>query len=464
MQRMKLVRIGVLAFFIMCHVMSSAKKFPQEGVIYRLTLKDKQGTPYCISHPEQFLSQKAIERRQRQGLAIDSTDLPISPCYIKEIEKCKLKVLGGSKWNNTVLTWSPDSLSPNSLEELPFVVKIQQVWTARPNNTNNPTYPKREPNWKDWDFERASIYGLAEDQISMINGIPLHNAGYQGQGMTIAVLDAGFLNVDSIAAFKSVKIVGTKNFVAVNDKSIFRQEEHGTMVLSDLAINVPHAFVGTAPEASYWLLRTEDFASENTIEEDYWAAAAEFADSVGVDIISSSLGYHKFDDDNASYHYGDLNGNTSIISHTASMLAQKGIIHVNSAGNEGNKHWKKINVPADAPNTLAVGALNAEHLNATFSSVGPSADGRVKPDVMSMGNPAMVIGGTGQIEEAQGTSFACPILAGMVACLWQALPNKTAIEIEDLVRKSADNFQTPNNVFGYGIPDFWKAYQLGQQH
>lgn len=158
--------------------MSSAKKFPQEGVIYRLTLKDKQGTPYCISHPEQFLSQKAIERRQRQGLAIDSTDLPISPCYIKEIEKCKLKVLGGSKWNNTVLTWSPDSLSPNSLEELPFVVKIQQVWAARPNNTNNPIYPKREPDWKDWDFERASIYGLAGSATNFSNHAykmgPLH--------------------------------------------------------------------------------------------------------------------------------------------------------------------------------------------------------------------------------------------------------------------------------------------------
>lgn len=232
------------------------------------------------------------------------------------------------------------------------------------------------------------------------------------------------------------------------------------MTLSDMGTNQPYQFVGTAPEADYWLLRTEDYAAENMVEEDYWAMAVEFADSVGVDLISSSLGYHAYDDPAAgSYNYWDQDGQTALISRTAAMLARKGIVHVNSAGNEGKKAWKKINFPADSPNTLAVGALTPGGENAQFSSVGPSADGRVKPDVMAMGNPAAVVGASGSVEEASGTSFACPTLAGMVVCLWQALPEKTAMEILDIVRRAGDNYTTPDNIYGYGTPDFWKAYE-----
>ena len=228
-----------------------------------------------------------------------------------------------------------------------------------------------------------------------------------------------------------------------------------------MAMNQPNVFVGTAPGASFWLLRSENFDSENTVEEDYWAEAAEFADSVGADIISSSLGYHHFDDSTANHYYYEQDGHTALISRTASMLADKGIVCVNSAGNDGMGSWKKINFPADAENILTVGAITFQGLNTPFSSVGPTADGRIKPDVMAVGNSTAVVSGSGSIQHNNGTSFSCPTVAGMVACLWQALPNKSAKEIIRLVQMSSNNVEHPDNIYGYGVPDFWRAYTDG---
>jgi subtilisin family serine protease len=193
-------------------------------------------------------------------------------------------------------------------------------------------------------------------------------------------------------------------------------------------------------------------------EEDYWAAAVEFADSAGVDIINSSLGYHRFDDATQNYRYCDLDGNTAMISRTASMLARKGIILVNSAGNDGLGTWKKINVPADARDIITVGAVSANGDNAAFSAIGPTTDGRVKPDVMAMGSPTSVITGRGSISKDIGTSFSAPLVAGMIACLWQAFPDKTALQIIEMVRKGGNRADCPDNILGYGIPDFWNIY------
>ena len=248
-----------------------------------------------------------------------------------------------------------------------------------------------------------------------------------------------------------------------HDTDFYEEHDHGTRVLSTMSINQPGIFVGTAPEADYWLLRAEDTSTETLAEEDYWAAAAEFADSVGADIISSSLGYQDFDDNKMDHGYSELDGAHALISRTASRLASKGIVHVNSAGNEGMGTWKKINFPADAHNILAVGAVNEKRKNAVFSSVGPSDDGRVKPDIMALGSGTAVINGRGNISNDMGTSFAAPIISGMVACLWQSARNKTAMEVMDAIRRSADNYSTPNNVFGYGVPDFSVAYKIIKQ-
>ena len=227
---------------------------------------------------------------------------------------------------------------------------------------------------------------------------------------------------------------------------------------------MPGFYIGTAPDAAYYLCRTEDSQTESKAEEDYWATAAEFADSVGVDVINSSLGYHDFNDKTTNYRYDELNGKTSLISRTASMLAGKGIILVNSAGNDGMGTWKIVGVPADADNILTVGAVNGQKVNAAFSSLGPTADGRVKPDVMSMGSPAAIINGRGIITNDMGTSFAAPIIAGMVTSLWQALKDKTANQIIQIVREAGHLYQHPNNVFGYGIPDFEKAFDAGRKN
>lgn len=427
--------------------------------IYRVSLIDKRGTPYRIDKPQDYLSAKAIERRKRQGLRVDSTDLPLSPLYVKSVQTTGVKVVGHSKWNNTLLVRSNDSTVVNRLQALACVKGVQRVWRKPEKQEPSNDAQLAEP-WEGWRSHKDSLYGAATHQIEMLNGIRLHQAGFRGQGMTVAIFDAGFLNVDVIPAFHHTNIIGTRSFVATDTIPIYRLQEHGTMTLSDMGMNVPYQFVGTAPEASYWLLRTEDFASENMVEEDYWAMAAEFADSVGVDVVSSSLGYHAYDDPAVgSYRYRDQDGRTALITRTAAMLAQKGIVHINSAGNEGKKAWKKINFPADSPNSIAVGALTPGKENALFSSIGPSADGRVKPDVMAQGNPSTVVGGSGNVEEASGTSFACPTLAGMVVCLWQALPKKTAFEILDIVRRAGDNYATPDNIYGYGIPDFWRAYE-----
>ncbi len=427
--------------------------------LYRLTLTDKKGTPYAISKPEAYLSKKAIERRKRQGLRVDSTDLPINPAYLKGIRNTGVQVKSKSKWNNTVVVRVTDEGIVQTLLALPYVESALKVWTS-PDEVDEQTRVLFSQELQPKAGAPDSDYGAAYTNIETVNGRKLHEMGYRGKGITIAVFDGGFMNADKLPFMQNINILGSRDFNAFPVESIFAEEDHGTKVLSTIGMNQKGVFVGTAPEASFWLIRTEDNATETLVEEDYWAAAAEFADSVGVDIITSSLGYQDFDDKTMDHTYAELDGAHSLISRTSSLLSSKGIIHVNSAGNDGNDQWKKINFPADAHDILAVGAVKPNRKNANFSSVGPSQDGRVKPDIMSLGSPAAVVSGRGKINNDMGTSFAAPIIAGMVASLWQSAPGKTAHEVMDAIRRSGDNYENPNNVFGYGIPDFEKAYNL----
>ncbi len=426
--------------------------------MYRVSLTDKHDTPFSLSQPQEFLSAKALERRERQNIQPDSTDLPINPDYISEIVATGVEVVSKSKWNNTLLVrcHKPDLVK--RIAALDFVSDVKKVWTSPDSIVKSRPRLQYHTEFNRWDTISENHYGVTIEQVEMLGGVKLHNYGYTGKGMTIAVLDGGFMNADVIPCFKTVKVEGTADFVVPHSETIYKEMEHGTKVLSVMAANVPNRFVGTAPDATYWLIRCEDSESESLAEEDYWAAAVEFADSVGVDIINSSLGFHAFDDHSTDYMYSQLDGNTSLISHTASMLAGKGIVLVNSAGNDGMSAWKKINVPADADNIITVGAVSPNRRNAAFSSIGPTADGRVKPDVMALGSPTAVITGRGTIIKDVGTSFSTPVVTGLVACLWQALRGKTAKEIIDIVINSSDNLKTPDNIYGYGIPDIWKAY------
>ncbi len=428
--------------------------------IFRVSLIDKKGSAFTLKHPEKFLSEKALQRRRKQKLPVDSTDLPLSQKYIERLSKAGLQIIGGSKWNNTVLIKSEEAYITPKLADLDFVTNCVKVFTA-PDSTNLTLPESVAQDTLATQTAKTHRYGRGRHQIEMLNGLKLHEAGFRGEGMLVAIVDGGYMNVNRIPYFKNVNIVGQRDFVDPYNANLYDLLDHGTMVLSDMGANVDSLFVGTAPHASFVLLRSEDGRTEALVEEDYWAQAVEYADSLGVDVINSSLGYSKFDDANTNHTYREQDGKTALISRTASRIASKGMILVNSAGNEGARPWKRTNFPADATNILAVAALSADSINAGFSSVGPSYDGRVKPDVAAQGVKATVINGSGIITMANGTSFAAPITCGMVTCLWQALPHKTAIEIMDLVRKSADRAEYPDNIFGYGIPDYWKAYCLG---
>ena len=430
--------------------------------MYRLYLKDKDldHTPFSVNRPSEFLSQRSIDRRKRQGIPVDLTDLPVAPAYEKQVAEAGIEIVGKSKWNNTLLIRIHKDKELRKLEGLEFITKRKKVFQA-PDSVSQRMRSNVRNGLNEWS-QGDEFYGAADAQLKSLNGKKLHENGYRGKGMMIAVFDGGFMNADKIPALHKIKLAGVKDFVVPESKSVFGEMEHGTMVLSTMAANAPDFYVGVAPEAQYLLIRCEDERTESLAEEDYWASAAEYADSCGVDVINSSLGYHGFDDSSMDHHYYEQDGNTTLISRTASMCADKGIVCVNSAGNDGMGSWKKINFPADAKDILTVGSINEHGMNAAFSAVGPTADGRIKPDVMAFGSPTCVITGRGSIINDNGTSFSSPLVAGMVACLWQALPGKTAKQIIKLVKLAGDNQQHPDNVFGYGVPDFWKAYQTGK--
>lgn len=439
------------------------KKFPGgKSYIYRLTLKDKQGSTYSLSNPHRFLSSASIERRKRQNLSLDTTDLPVCPNYIKQLKLKDTEIIGTSRWNNTVLVRTADTTSIATLSGMPFVSSAKLVWTAPDSVNVLMAPPKVHDTFNPWDSVHTSYHAKGFDQIAIHNGHRLHEIGFRGKGKTIAVLDGGFMNADKLPSLQYSNILGTKDFVYPKSPSVYYIDEHGTKVLSTMAANSPAVFVGTAPEASYWLLRCEETQTEQEVEEDYWVMAAEFADSVGVDIINSSLGYTTYDNDLGSHKRWQLDGQSTFISHTASMLADKGIILVNSAGNDGMRAWKKMSFPSDAYNCLTVGAVSQKREVAPFSAVGPTQDGRIKPDVMAVGAESVVLSARGTLLREMGTSFASPTLCGLVACLWQALPDATAHEMIELVRSTGNNNDHPDNIQGYGIPDFWRAFMIGR--
>jgi hypothetical protein len=441
----------------------------QKQYVYRFYLRDKVGCGHTLSAPQKFLSKKALERRKQQHLKVDSTDLPLSRTYLKILHTKGTRIIGQSRWNNTVIVAARDSSLLNRLAQQPCVKEARLVFQS-PDSIDGsavPLRPKHHEHYNRWDSLRNDPMGMARSQIEMIGGDRLHEIDLRGQGMTVAVLDGGFQNADRLPCFAKTHIVGVRDFVAFNGSSnetavpFFTGIDHGTKVFSVMAAQSPEVMVGTAPEASYWLLRCEDPLTEMPIEEDYWAMAAEFADSVGVDIINSSLGYNEYDNDLGNYLVQDLDGQTALISQTASLLARKGMVLCNSAGNSGMGPWKKITVPADAEDILTVGAIDQQLKNAAFASVGPTQDGRVKPDVVALGSGTTLISGRGTLIRDMGTSFSTPLVCGLVACLWQGLRTKTATEIIELVRRSATNFDTPDNICGYGIPNFWQAYMMG---
>jgi len=427
---------------------------------YWIEFKDKKDTPYSIFSPRAYLSPRAIAKRQRFHIPIDSLDLPLTPRYLKEVQATGFKIRHVSKWLNAATGVATDSIA-QLIAQLPFVTGVKRVGVYHPPTPKLINTRKQPPHAYQ---ETDTYYGYGTSQISMVKGDVLHRLGYAGEDIYIGVQDGGFLQLDVNPFFDSLRIndriIATKDFVD-GDSYVYESARHGSSVLSVMAGNLPYLFVGTAPEASYLCLKTEDVRSESLTEECNWVAAIEYADSVGVDVVNSSLGYTTFSEKSMNYDYSNLNGQYSKASLAADIAFNKGIFVVNSAGNSGNDPWRFVGTPADSREIFSIGAVNYSGFRAGFSSFGPTADGRIKPNIAAPGDRvAVAANGTYDVGLSSGTSLASPLIAGLVAALKEAFPNKDNHAIRLAIEQSGHQATRPDNVLGYGIPNFYKAYQL----
>ena len=439
---------------------------------YIIQFKNKTGTPFSTSNPSQFLTQRAIDRRSRYDIGIDETDLPVTPAYIDSLRSSgNVTILTVSKWFNQVCIETTDAAALNKINSFSFVQAASPIaarfFTTTPLRNKLTTIsdkPLTNLNSRPQNPSDFYDYGQSYAQVHLHNAEFLHNHGFKGEGMQMAIMDAGFYHYQSLPTFDSIRnnkqVLETWDFVA-GDTSVNEDFAHGMNCLSTIAANMPGLFIGTAPKTSFYLYRTEDVSSEYPVEEHNWAAAAERADSLGADVFSVSLGYNTFDNPIFNYSYANMDGNTTTIAKAVDIAAKKGIVVVAAAGNYGQDPWHYISTPADADSVLAVGAVDTSRLVALFSSYGPSSDGQIKPDVAAVGVRAVVANSSnGNPVHESGTSFACPIMAGITTCLWQAFPEVNNMQVIEVLRRSSDKFLSPDTRTGYGIPDVKAAFVL----
>ena len=439
---------------------------------YIIKLKDKNGTPHTFSNPIGYLSQRAIDRRNRYGLSIDSTDLPVTPSYITQIKNVpNITVLNISKWLNAITIQTTDANALATINGFSFVQSASGI--AARMREPGVIKSKFENNFSSVDNSAARTnqvsanyynYGTNSfNEIHLHNGEFLHNIGLRGQGMQIAMLDNGFNNYTSPSfhAFDSLnadnQVFGTWDFVA-HEQNVSNDGNHGMSCFSIIGANIPGQFIGKAPQANFWLYQTEDNTSEFPIEEVNWACGAETADSSGADIISSSLGYSTFDSSSLNHTYADMNGNTTMAAMAADLAAKKGMLVFVANGNDGNDLWHYLTTPADGDSVIAVGAVDVNGNVGSFSSYGPSSDGQIKPDVASIGVSSILENSTGVVATGSGTSFATPNIAGLAICLWQGFPEFNNMKIRSALWQAGSISTTPNDRIGYGIPDMKKAF------
>lgn len=459
-------KLFLLIFIFFCFFLLKAQS---PANCYRIYISDKNNTPYSTNDPSAYLSQRAIDKRQRFQIEITEEDLPLNPSYIEAIlaQSEQIRLLTHSKWHNTVTVYCPETDKLQQIENLPFVLRTEPVAFYTGSEGRKVSDPFTKESFRESPLTEKNVsgadYGFALTQMQMHRGQLLHEEGFRGEGMLIAVFDAGWNGFDTISHFRSLyergQIAGIKNLVP-GEANIYTGHSHGTSVTSLMAISLNGTMVGTAPKSYYYFIRSEDPRSEQPIEEDYWSRAAEIADSIGADLINSSLGYTDFPDFPSSYWtYAQSDGRSGLSSLSASIAVRKGIIVCTAAGNEGLNNWRYIGRPADARDILTVGGVKSDSVHAGFSSVGPSYDGRVKPDVASLGHMVICAMENGRFMVSNGTSLATPIITGLTACLWQALPEKSASDIIQIIRENSNRYDSPDTLTGYGIPDFYKAYQ-----
>ena len=450
-----MVKIRSVLFFLFFLV--SAQTYGQVKKFAVFFTKKTEGNPYSLNNPSEFLSTRSVARRVAQNLPYDTTDLPVNPNYLQGLRNSGATVLYPMKWLNGAIIECTETIL-NQISVLPYVLNSSPL-NSKIKTVSGRITPK--------NGTQSIDYGPSGNQNIMLGIDSMHAWGFHGEGKLIAVMDGGFKNVNIHPAFSHIfqnqKLVGVRDLVS-KDGDVFQDHWHGGAVLSNIAGYLPGSLVGGAYNSSYFLIRSEDTDTENEIECAYWVVGLELADSIGADLVNSSLGYSTFDVASLNYSYQTLNGITSIASKAASMAASKGMVVLNSAGNEGNNgSWGGwISVPGDAENILTVGSVGSTEVYSGFSGKGPTADNRIKPDLVAQGAQAVVANvtsGSG-ITTNSGTSFSCPILCGLAAGFWQAHPDLTAFQVISLLKNSGSNRDTPNNQIGWGIPGFVKAHIL----
>ena len=411
------------------------------------------------------LSPTALEMREERGIAIDSLDYAVSPLYLDSISHLGAEVLHTSRWFNGA-TVEANEQTIQSIKQCTFVDTIYLTRT----DEESPVIPPLSLRKREAIIgERQEAISEGLEQLVQLNLLPLHQAGYKGQGIRVGIADGGFYNADTLESLPRRKQWLGYTDLTDDKEDIFGQTgNHGSLCLtaivahkeiSDGTLAGTFTYSGTATEASYYLFKTEEHATESPKEIDNWVAAIEMADSLGLHIVSTSLGYTTFDDEQFNFAYADMDGRTSRGAQASLIAARKGMLLVTAMGNEGNKDWHYLSTPADADSILSVGAVNKDEAIATFSSYGPSADGRVKPEVCAMGEGTNLINpANNTVITSNGTSFACPLIAGMAASLWSALPQATNMEIREMIIRSCDKYSQPHEQYGYGIPNAWEAY------
>lgn len=438
--------LGLLIFLLF-----TAQLQAQEVNRYVVFFTDKANTPYSLEEPEAFLSARAIQRRAAQEIELDETDLPVNPGYVQEVRETGAGVFFRSRWFNAVFV----EATAEQLASIQNLTIVQQVVYAAPG-------PKLSTGQGNGRLQARLRFRknapLQESTQNQLLGIPqMQEAGFTGEGKLIAVLDGGFTAVDQLPYFShlfSSKLLLAQKDFTTNTADVFRYSAHGTKALSTIAAIDSSTLIGTAPLASLLLAVTEDVTSEYVIEEYNWLVAAEWADSAGADVITASLGYNTFDDASMNYTYQEMDGQTTVSARAANFATQRGILVVTSAGNSGNDPWRNIVTPADAFDILSVGAVTAEKEVASFSSRGPTADGRIKPEVSALGVQTVVANPTGGFTTGNGTSFAAPQLAGFAAAVWQAYPEFNNLELREAILEAGSQQAAPNNDIGWGIPYF----------
>ncbi|MCO6495940.1 MAG: S8 family serine peptidase [Bacteroidetes bacterium] len=441
---------------------------------YIILLKDKANSPFEITKPEEFLSLRSIERKKKLGIPITEEDLPVNMEYKNQIAQLPgVQFLFASRWFNSItIDLDTNTTKPQEILRFPFVKDIEHIGrTPIPTKEVSDSVSQKDEleifnekvenlrlSYKtSRKLSTSEYYGSGFEQIEMLSGHRVHQLGYKGKGVLIAVLDVGFQNVNRLPAFDSLfankQIISYTDFVEF-DSTVWNSGSHGTNSLSCIAANIPGVFVGTAPEANFVLIKTENDNYESRLEESNWLAGAEYSDSIGADIISSSLGYTTFKDKEFSHTYSDMDGKSTLITRAANKAFEKGMIVMNSAGNEGFDPWHYIGAPADGINVVASGGVDIYMYPSVFSSFGPSFDGRIKPNISALATNTIVAESNAEIGPSNGTSFSNPILAGMMACLIQACPDKSLDEIVQAVYKSGSHYAFPDERYGYGVPDF----------